>query len=334
MTGIRRGKAPSQLATVLEWYFEHRYGRTEGPGVRPFYCDPQRIGHLAVSEEALRKSAESATFKLFVVLAMYQALRDRVVMRRQRGLLRSDADAIGGLASLKRAVRLSTCACVEQGPRFPACCTVWKAVDRIDCHDHPGADCHVKHATRVFGRMADMGKLPTAAFHAIWGCDGGLQAVLERTCQAVDSPLQRAESMVAELSKVRRVGRKLATMYVSALSTPALAPEVSPWSSQVDGNALVVVDTNVARALDLLMPANANRTYGDCVAWIRNQSERLDLTRFRRDLPSYSPRLVQQALYSFCSKSNRMAQGDLCDSDRPPRRSCGDQLCPFHRGAQ
>ncbi len=118
-------------------------------------------------------------------------------------------------------------------------------------------------------------------------------------------------------------------MFVSALSTPALAPGLTPWFPDIDGNDLVVVDTNVARAVDALREPGAAKTYGARVRWVRDQAARLDLRMFRPGLPSYSPRLVQQALYAFGSKSNRIARGDDCSRRRTPCIRCAPDLCPF-----
>ena len=55
------------------------------------------------------------------------------------------------------------------------------------------------------------------------------------------------------------------------------------------------------------------------------------LTRpVRFTLDQDTPRLVQQALYSFCSKSNRQANGIACSTDGPACSGCVLELCPFH----
>ena len=130
-------------------------------------------------------------------------------------------------------------------------------------------------------------------------------------------------------ARVHRVGRKLATMFVSAMSTPALAPGLTPWFPDIDGNDLVVVDTNVARAVDVLREPGAPRTYDARERWVREQAAQLDLREFRPDLPRYSPRLVQQALYAFCSKSNRVAGGDACSKRGTACPGCAPMICPF-----
>jgi endonuclease III len=134
---------------------------------------------------------------------------------------------------------------------------------------------------------------------------------------------------VAELQRVHRVGRKLACMFVSALSVPALAPGLSPWAPGVDGNSLVVVDTNVARAVDALRVGPGSSTYREREDWIRRAAAETDLRAYHPAVPEFSPRLLQQALYAFCSKSNRKAAGDACCSSSGS--CCADlrRLCPW-----
>jgi hypothetical protein len=153
--------------------------------------------------------------------------------------------------------------------------------------------------------------------------------VLDDVRREEASPTKRAALLVTRFARVHRVGHKLATMFVSALSTPALAPGITPWFPDIDGNELVVVDTNVARAVDALREPGAPRTYEARERWVREQAAQIDLREFRPDLPSYSPRLVQQALYAFCSKSNRVARRDTCAERTTSCTGCSPTLCPF-----
>lgn len=141
-------------------------------------------------------------------------------------------------------------------------------------------------------------------------------------------PHLRAGLLVEQLARAYRVGVKLATMFVSALSTSALAPGLTPWFPAVDGNALVIVDTNVAQAVEQLRGPGVG-TYESCAHWIREHARAIDLRRYDLELPRFSPRLVQQALYAFCSKSNRLAQGTHCTLDARRCGACVPSLCPF-----
>lgn len=323
--GAGRGSALPELHAVLGWYFRAS-GR--GHAAAPFYCDRSRVGSFAVAPDELAAGGDAALFRLFVTLSMYQALRDVVIMRQQQSLPRASMRVVADAAFVKLSIGRHACPVLRTSDAFEEGCDVAKVGEVVDCSRCSGIACHVKDATAVFNRMGDMGKLPTSAWLRLWK-DGGVREVLADVCREEPSPTKRAVLLVERFAAVHRVGRKLATMFVSALSTPALAPGLTPWFPNIDGNDLVVVDTNVARAVDALREPGAAKTYDARERWVREQAAQLDLREFRPDLPSYSPRLVQQALYSFCSKSNRGARGDACSGLAAPCADCAPALCPF-----
>lgn len=323
----RRRSRPTWLPAV-GWYFREIYARHEGPCALPFYCDPDRVGAFAVARDELAAGEEAAVFRLFVTLSMYQALRDVLIMRQQRALPRASMRVLADANVVKRSIAKHACPVLGSADAFEEGCDVAKFGEVVDCGTCPGVRCHVKDATVAFNRMGDMGKLPTSAWLRLWK-DGGVRKVLDDVWREEASPTKRAALLVDRFTQVHRVGRKLATMFVSALSTPALAPGLTPWFPEIDGNDLVVIDTNVARAVDALRQPGAPKTYDARERWVREQAEQIDLRQFHPDVPSYSPRLVQQALYAFCSKSNRVARGAECASAETPCGSCAPALCPF-----
>jgi hypothetical protein len=311
------------IRAVAGWYWSRR-----ADSGLPFYCDPELVGAFAISPQDLSSGEEAAVFRLLVILSMYQALRDVVIRRQQRATPAASATAVADLQVASRSTEQHICASLSSANAFDLACDVTKVRGLVDCGTHTGAPCHVKDATGVFNRMGDMGKLPTSAWlHLFKG--SGLRTVLARVCDEVSLPTARAATLVRRFAQVHRVGRKIATMFVSALSTPALAPGYTPWFPDIDGNDLVVVDTNVARAVDALRQPNGSRTYDARERWVREQAKEIDLRQFRQDLPRYSPRLVQEALYGFCSRSNRVAKGDPCATRAVPCTECVREVCPF-----
>lgn len=325
-------RVASTLRATLDWYFSRIYRRLEGPGTLPFYCDPARVGYFAVSPAALAAGDPPALFRLFVSLAMFQARRDVVIMRQQAGMSREQAQYLLSPSVVGRMALTSHCDLLDSASRFDTECRVQKDCAAVDCAYQPGAPCHVKDATVLLNRMGDMGKLPTSAWLHTWK-GGRLKRLLKQVIVDESDPQVRAAQLVEHFAQVYRVGVKLATMFVSALSTPVLAPGLTPWFPAVDGNALVVVDTNVARAVDRLRGSGPLATYQARAHWIRKQARTLDLREFASNVPRYSPRLVQQALYSFCSKSNRQAHGNDCLVDDRQCRQCVPILCPFGHDA-
>ncbi|MBF0154953.1 MAG: hypothetical protein HQL64_14520 [Magnetococcales bacterium] len=320
--------AKQQLSAVIRWFIDTRLDQEHGPRAVPFFCDPERIGAFAVSPGALRDGTAPVLFQLFISLSMYQALRDVAIMRQQRSLSRNAMSVVADLDFVTRSIVRHHCPWLGSAQAFERGCQVSKLGGEIDCNTYPGIPCHVKEATKVFHRMGDMGKLPTSAWLRIWQ-EGGLKRILAEVNQETTSPTQRAMLLVEHFRKVHRVGRKLATMFVSALSTPVLYPGLTPWFPWIDGNELVVIDTNVARAIDLLRPTSAPKSYSSRENWLCFQAARLDLSDFHPGLPNYSPRLVQQALYAFCSKSNRVARQDACARTPLACDCCARRLCPF-----
>ncbi|MCK8498422.1 hypothetical protein [Myxococcus fulvus] len=318
------------LRRVAAWYFANVYGKAEGPGTLPFYSDPSRVGAFAVEPSELARGESQALFRLFVALSMFQALRDVVIMRQQRTMTAEAADSLASSTILELQLERHDCEHLSSADLFESRCDVHKCKRGVDCRSRPGTECHVKTATALFRRMGDMGKLPTSAWLRAWK-DGALARVLAVVHRGEPDPQRRAEQLVEHFAQVHRVGRKLATLFVSALSTPALAPGLTPWAPDVDGNRLIVVDTNVARAVDALRPPGAIRSYEARAAWLREQAAQVDLREFRGDVPACSPRLVQQALYHYCSKSNREAQGLDCRGAAAPCEECTPSLCPLRR---
>jgi hypothetical protein len=330
IVGQRQPRASSSrpISGAVEWYFANVFGRGEGPGVTPFYCDPARVGTFAVNPKALANGNDASLFRLFVAMAMFQARRDVVIMEQQRTMQSGVARMLISVSAIERTLARHGCAKLATPEAFDEGCSVQKIGNAVDCDFRPGTSCHVKDATTAFNRMGDMGKLPTSAWLHIWR-RGGLNDVVASVIESEAQPTMRATLLVERFARVYRVGRKLATMFVSALSVPALAPGLTPWFPTVDGNELVIVDTNVARAIDALSGINVAKTYGARERWVREQSARIDLRRFHPGVPSYSPRLVQQALYAFCSRSNRIAMGDACAGATAPCDRCTPALCPF-----
>ncbi len=328
-----RGREPSPAAgevvrRVVRWYFDRVYGTHEGGAVPPYYVDPDRVGYFAVGPDELREGQDDALFRLFVAMAMFQARRDVLIMQQQRLTSARAVSRVASLQTVQRCVTRSACPHLRDAAHLHAGCDVGKSAGEVDCATRPGAACHVKEATRVFNRMGDLGKLPSSAWLLLWR-KGGVRRLFREVLKAEGAPTARAALLVDQLARVHRVGRKLATMFVSALSTPALALRLTPWYPEVDGHELVVVDTNVAKAVEALCPRGP-RTYEARARWVAAHARAIDLRVFREHLPAYSPRLVQQALYRFCSRSNRVVWGDKCASAGAASTACVPTLCPFH----
>ena len=322
-------RVTDQLRRVMAWYASNVYGVLEGAGTTPFYCDRQKVGGFAVPLADLAAGSDAALFRLFVTLSMFQGVRDVLVMRHQRSLSDSSVGSVASVGLIARHTRMNDCEALVNPKRFVAECSVQKQGQVVSCAHHAKRECHVKDATVAFKRMGDMGKLPTSAWLSIWGQPGSVAGLLAKIVREEASPRVRARQLVQRLSEVHRVGVKLATFFVSALSTPALAPDVTPWYPAIDGNDLLVIDTNVARAVDRLRRLAPFPTDLSREEWLIQQASRLDLRSFCVEFPEYSPRILQQAVYWFCSRSNRLATLSDCSERGNPCSACAAALCPF-----
>lgn len=198
-------RAAADLQRIVHWYFRNVYGRYEGPGGLPFYCDPHRIGHFAVSPGLLAAGDEKALFCLFVTLAMYQARRDVVIMRQQAEMSRQSVALLASATTIGRRILLNPCPVLGSVERFEANCSVRKNGGVVSCSERPRQKCHVKEAAVVLNRMADFGKLPTSAWLRLRR-DGGFRQQLREVCREEENPTRRADLLVVRLSAIWRVG--------------------------------------------------------------------------------------------------------------------------------
>jgi hypothetical protein len=318
--------AVAEVRRIVGWYLRQEYGRSEGPGRVPYFADRARVGPFAVDLDALRARDNDALFRLLVVMGLYQSRRDVDIMALQRGMPARAATALLAPARLRVLVEQGRCERLRDAARFDAGCDVRRDFDRgvATCDHRPRTRCHVKDATLAIRRMGDMGMMPTSAWLHVG--PGGLRRWFDEVCAATASPTERARQLVERLAAIHRIGPKLAAMYVSALSVPE-TPGFAPWWPEIDGSRLVVVDANVGRVIDHLRRGRGPRTYDRMAAWLIAVADEIDLRRFRRDLPTHSPRLVQQALYVFRSRSNRADRADPCAARSC--RSCPSRACPF-----
>ncbi|MBF0244703.1 MAG: DUF1016 family protein [Planctomycetes bacterium] len=255
---------------------------------------------------------------------MYQARRDTIIRAQQHAWTKPEADQFLSLKYLQKCLGNCSCSSLNSASTLKSTCTVSKSGNQITCI-YNDRTCPVRIAAITWGRMAHLGKVPVSAFHSLWS-NGQIGIILTKAAMFIE-PIDRLEFVVNRVTLIHGIGRKLATLFVSALSTPALAAGLTPWWPLLNGNLAVVLDTHAIRAIDFLSQGKAGRSYQSRVNWIRQIAKKFDLKNWNENLPSYSPRLVQQALYAFSSKSNRQVWGLVCAD------FCSIPLCPFESGS-
>ncbi|MCA9626629.1 MAG: hypothetical protein KC766_03135 [Myxococcales bacterium] len=314
---------------VVAWYLKHHYGTSEDPGTRPMYYDRQRVGHLAVTPADLGQGSPAALFKVLIATAMFQRLRDALVMRLLRELPARTAREIGSMHRLAALSEASSCPHLKSNEALLTSCDLSKHPEtkRGTCGEYPELPCHLKKHTEALRRYGHFGKVPTSAALALR--DGGqrsLPQLYERTVASSHSAKEAAVALERALSRSWRVSQKIASMFLSAVANPDLGDSNAPWSAGVDWNHFVVIDSNVALYLETVGYQGA-RTYDARREFVQALASRIDLETMLPGLCSTNARLVQQALYLFMSQSNRKSLPyDCCQRQEWACPTCPSEL--------
>jgi hypothetical protein len=174
------------------------------------------------------------------------------------------------------------------------------------------AHCHLKRHALLLKRYGDFGKVPTsAAFVANAAGPSGLNGLRQQVLKAEADPYASAVALEAAISRVWRVSKKIACMFLSCVSNPDFSPG-APWVTGASWEHFVVIDSNVDRFLSSI-GYDAGRDYESKRRFIGGVAEQLDLRAMDpRINHAYNPRLVQQAMYLFMSAANRRASRADC----------------------
>jgi hypothetical protein len=317
---------------VVRWYFERYRGTRDDLGSAAMFCDSSRVGQFAVTRSELAAGTPAALFRVFVAAALFQRLQDVLVFKILTGIRGRDVDELTSSRRLVRLARLSPCPFLKTHSDVEVHCDLSKhpVTREGDCAQHSEIDCHLKRHTVLLKRYGDFGKVPTSA--ALLLDEEGvrdLRALRMKVLRSVGAPCERAAALLATLRRVWRVDRKIAAMFLAAVSNPDLSPGLSPWSEGVDWTRFVVIDSNADNFLSVIGYGGA-RTYAAREEFVRALAEKIDLTQEDRAVHAFNPRIVQQAMYLFMSETNRRASGGDC-AQRGACLSCPKPvrtLCP------
>jgi len=303
--------------SVVEWYFETHHGRAGDIGMVGTFCESRSVGHFAVNRTALERRDSAALFRLFVTVAMFQRLRDALVMNILRAISERDATELTSVETLLELSSACTCRLLRSNRDLMGYCDLTKnELKRGSCSVAPKIECHLKRHTELLRRYGHFGKMPTSAALVVGELGGDMEALRARVFASRESPLTRAQGLEEALSRVWRVSEKISSMYLSLVSAPCMGLAEAPWGDGLDWTWFVVVDRNVDLFLESIQYSGSG-TYAARREFIRNIAERIDLSSIDRGLPTYHPRLVQQAMYLFMSASNRRASSGDCSRQGP-----------------
>jgi hypothetical protein len=296
---------------VTAWYLRTHFETHADPGVLRMFLDPARVGAFAVTREELRVRDASALFRLLVATTMFQRRQDQQILRVLQRVSRHDVEEMTVPGELLRLIDECRCQHVKRNDALIAICDLTKRDGKGVCSVHPRIPCHLKRHTVTLKRYGHFGKVPSSA--ALTLRERGV-ASLEELRQLVfrehRDEHERSLALERELSATWRVSQKISAMFLSLLTNPDLDPE-APWQTGLDWSYFVVVDSNV----DLFLKSIGYRgggSYDDRRHFLQSLAREIDLQIFRPNLHSYNPRLVQQAVYLFMSRTNRRAMTTDC----------------------
>lgn len=301
-------------SAVVRWYLRLHHRTVDDPGTARTFRDRRKVGAFAVSADAVRSGDSDALFRLLIATTMFQRRQDLQIMRILRSLSEAQVAQLTRPKLLLALVDEKTCPQMGSTSALHNACDLAKdpATKEGTCSANPHAACHLKVHTVWLRRYGHFGKVPTSA--ALMLREAGVQGLSqlrEKVLRETEDPQQRAEALLRSLSRAWRVSDKIASMFLSALSTPDLASGPTPWADGIDWTQFVVIDSNV----DLYLKSigyRGSKSYDARRAFVRALAQRIDLRRLRRGLIAFNPRLVQQAMYLFMSSTNRKAAARDC----------------------
>lgn len=300
---------------MVEWYLRTYFGTPDDPGTLAMFAD---AGSFKVSADEVRRSDSDALFRLLLACALFQRQRDFIVLRLLRSVPPAEVAELQNAKGLLEQARHCGCPHLQMRATLNTDCDLhWDAVTGdATCTRLPETLCPPKRHAVSLKRYADFGLTPTSlalVLHEAHVAD--LAGLYERVCTDVVDPLERAIRLEQEITKVRRVGVKIASMYLSLLSNPDLTPE-APWSEGLDWTHYVVIDSNVSLFLASI-GYTGPESYEARRTFVQDLAKRIDLKALDSSLHSFNPRLVQQAMYLFMSADNRRQATRDCSKSGP-----------------
>jgi hypothetical protein len=281
---------------------------------------------MAVDSHAVELGDERALFKSLITLAMFQRLKDTLVAQILRSLPQAEAEELTDAGRLYLLASGSGCPHTASQESLLKVCDLTKdPVSRLGkCSVNQSCSCYLKRHTVLLRRYGHFGKMPTSAALALyesWG--GSFLALRTRIFQEHGNPLARAKALEVELSRVWRVDKKVACMFLSAISAPNLGLKAPPWEEGMDWTWFLPIDVNIDKFL-LAVGWTGPWTYEARRQAILSISKEIPLGSLKAGLRDYNPRFVLQAINRFMSRPNRREA--ISDCSRLAPASCAD--CP------
>jgi hypothetical protein len=328
---------PEQIVhtkAVVHWYLSTYFRAPSEPGTLAAFADQEVVGSFAIDLAAVRANRPAALFKLLIATIMFQRRRDVVVQALMRSLTPHDVWELSSQDALVGLARANSCRHSAIRETLHRTCDLHKTSDGMPtCSVRHSADCYLKRHSALLKRYGDFGKYPTSAALLLDDLRvRDLPGLYEQVTSAYRSPTERANVLKERLCEIFRVSSKIASMFLALVSNPDLTSN-PPWEERLDWTQFVVVDSNVESFLESI-GYSGPRSYNGRVAFIQVLARRINLRRLDSRLHAFNPRLVQQAMYIFMSRSNRNSSDIDCWREKSRCESCPSTLstrCPVRQ---
>lgn len=305
---------------IVGWYLKYHYGTPDDPGMPAMFCNPEKVGHFAITKEEFERGDPKALFRVLVATTLFQRRQDVQVMRILKGITKEQVELLTSKEKLLSLAEELPCQHIKSNQALLELCGLDKTSKGVGCcAQNKNLDCHLKKHTMWLKRYGHFGKVPTSLAMVLK--EGNWENLNELYQMALkSSPTRRGRAKLLEqhLSLAWRVNQKIASMFLSMLTNPALL-EKPPWIKSIDWSYFIVIDSNI----DIFLKSikyNGGSSYDARRDFIAALARRIKLQLPGGEPVSGNPRIVQQALYLFTSSANRRAlvgdctRLDICTS--------------------
>jgi hypothetical protein len=310
---LRQAEQVEVTRAVVRWYLKLYHRTTDDLGTPTTFVDRSRVGSFAISPRAFERGEPAALFRMLIAMTLFQRRQDQQVMRILQRLGRAEVRELSDVPTLRRARASASCPNVRTLNALLFRCDLTKDSNgRGTCGYAPRRACYLKRHTELLKRYGHFGKVPTSVVMALDAGGAANVAALRRAVVAASSdPKQRALGLEAALMNAWRINRKIAAMFLSGMTNPDLSAIPGPWSEGVDWTEYIVIDSNTDQYLATI-GYRGSGTYDARHQFITRIAHDIDLSSERPGLHAFNPRVVQQAMYMFMSRSNRRSASGDC----------------------
>lgn len=318
---------------VVEWYLDNYWLTSADVGAPGTFFDRELVGEFAVSPDAYEAGEPDTLARMLVAVSLFQRLRDQLVLQILRGVTSSQVTELTALDQLADSAVAASCPARHTLDTLRMECDLAKDEQgRGVCGRQQRGSCDLHRHTEILKRYGHFGKVPTSLALAIRASGAHtLPEMLQLTLTRHRTRAQRAEALEAALCAAWRINNKIAAMFLSLVCAPGLSLRQPPWRDGIGWERFILIDSNVDGYLRSIGYSGPG-TYDARREYVLALADCIDLRQYSSRLHRFNPRVVQQAIFVFAGRSNRIASSRDCSLQTPP--ACSEcpralsRLCP------